>query len=484
MKYKLVLALCLLVPVCVQARAPEFSGKFYPADRAELATVVDDALAAAPAKKPAGRIVAVLAPHAAYVYSGKVAAHAYKIIESSYDTVVILSAGHVAGVKGAALLASGFYETPLGRVEIDEVLSRALIKANPLFEDNAAAHYGEHAVEVQLPFLQWKLKKPFKLVAATMNSDEPGKLKAMGAALAIALKGKKALIVISTDLSHYPAHAEAALADSTMLKAIETMDPEFVLNTARILAAKKIPGLVTCACGGAALAAGMEAARLLGARSFKPLKYADSYDENPQQSDVERVVGYLSGAFITGVEKPAAQASAVQKSLLLKEARYTIETALAGKEIFSGLEQDAWFNLPGAVFVTLTVNGALRGCIGTVEPVLTLMDAVRHGAYSAALRDQRFTPVTASELEKIKIEVSLLSRLSPIKAADIKPGRHGIVLANGGKSGLFLPQVWEQIPGKEDFLGELCAQKAGLPRDCWKDPATELKSFTVDAFKE
>ena len=266
--------------------------------------------------------------------------------------------------------------------------------------------------------------------------------------------------------------------------AMESLDPALVWNTSRILLAKRLPGLDTCACGSAALEAGMEAARLMGAKAFRPLKYADSYDEFPAAAAAARVVGYWAGVFTAGAPAPAAAASAAQKALLLKEARSTIEQALAGKEPPSGLEPDPWLNLPGAAFVTLTINGALRGCVGTIEPVLTLMDAIRYGAYSAAFRDHRFAPVTADELKQIKIEVSLLSRLAPVKAADIKPGMHGVVVVQDGKSGLFLPQVWEQLPAREEFLGELCAQKAGLPRDCWKDPKTEIYSFTVDAFEE
>ncbi|PIU20445.1 MAG: hypothetical protein COT18_02230, partial [Elusimicrobia bacterium CG08_land_8_20_14_0_20_59_10] len=382
------------------------------------------------------------------------------------------------------LLATGYYSTPLGRVEIDETLSRALIKADPLFKDNPAAHSGEHAVEVELPFLQRRLKKPFKLVAATLNTDNLNDLKIMGAALAAALKGKKALIVASSDLSHYPSHDVAAPADRTLALAIESMDPAFVLNTARIILAKRLPGLETCACGAAALVVTMEASRLLGASSFTTLKYADSYDENPSVSDPSRVVGYLSGAFTTGAAAGPALPGAAQKALLLKEARAVLVRAFEEKEQPAGLETDLLLNLPGAAFVTLTRNGALRGCIGTVEPVLTVMDAVRHGALSAAFRDHRFPELEKEELGRIKIEISLLSRMSPVTAEEIKPWKHGVVVSRDGKSGLFLPQVWEQIPDKESFLGELCQQKAGLPRDCWKDLKTRLYSFSVDAFHE
>ena len=144
---------------------------------------------------------------------------------------------------------------------------------------------------------------------------------------------------------------------------------------------------------------------------------------------------------------------------------------------------DPRLNLPGAAFVTLTEGGALRGCVGTTEPAMTLLDAVRYGAVSAAFRDGRFPPLKPDELDKVKIEVSVLSALKPVEAAAVRPGL-GVTVERGGKSGLFLPQVWEQLQGREEFLGELCAQKAGLPRDCWKDPATKLYSFTVDAFSE
>ena len=464
------------------AREAVVAGQFYPADKNELAAYVDGALAAE-LKKPAGEIVAVLAPHAGYEFWGKMAGLAFKHIADSYDTVVILATGHTEGVKGAALLASDFYQTPLGKVLPDKSLAAALIKASPLFEDRPSAHEREHAVEVQLPFLQRRLKKPFTLLAAVLNTNDLKSLKTIGSVLAASLKGKKALIVISTDFSHYPRKDDAAAADGAMRLAIESLDPDLVWTTSLYLLAKKIPGLDTCACGEAAVEAGMEAARLLGAKSFLTLKLSNSYMESPHAGP-DRVVGYLSGLFLKSGKPSDLKLSKEQKAVLLKEARLTLENSFSGKERPAGLEADPRLNLPGAVFVTLTEGGQLRGCVGTVSPSMTLMDAVRYGAFSAAFRDGRFQPVTREELYKIKIEVSVLSPLKPVQAADIKPRQHGVVVVRDGKSGLFLPQVWEQIPAKEDFMGELCAQKAGLPRDCWKDPKTQLYSFTVDPFEE
>ncbi|MBI4803097.1 MAG: AmmeMemoRadiSam system protein B [Elusimicrobia bacterium] len=470
------------------AREAVFAGKFYPAEKGEIARFVDSALAKAAIAKLDGKILAVIAPHAGYVFSGRVAGYAYKTIDDQYDTVVILGASHTLSVKGAAILKDGFYETPLGKVPVDEKLADELIKASPLFEDNPAAHAGEHAVEVQLPFLQRRLKKPFKLLPAVLNTEKIADLVKIGEVLAQKLKDRKALIVVSADFSHYPRHIDAKQVDETLGLAIKTMNPQYFWLTNRIMLQKGVPELATCACGEAAVTAAMAAVNTLGPAQFLELKYADSYDEFPQQASPDRVVGYMAGVFLKS-GKAAAGRFALndgQKKELLKEARTEIQNQLLGiKAKRERLSADYAFNLPSAVFVTLTRNGALRGCVGTTEPKMTLLDAVRYGALSAAFEDLRFEPVAKGELEKLKIEISILSPLT--KASDAKeiiPHKQGVAIAGNGRSGLFLPQVWEQIPGKEDFLGELCSQKAGLERGCWKDKKTDIYVFTVDAFQE
>ncbi|MFA6435305.1 MAG: AmmeMemoRadiSam system protein B [Elusimicrobiales bacterium] len=488
------------------AREPAFAGKFYPADKQELARFVDSVLAAAGPSAlqsfyPPAAVRAIVVPHAGYPFSGLVAAFAYKMIDTGYDLVVILGTGHTMRVRGAALLAKGYYETPLGRVPVDEKFSAGLIKASPLFEDLPEAHAGEHSIEVQLPFLQRRLKKPFKLAAAVLNTDDPALLAEIGRILGGKLKGRKALLIVSTDFSHYPSHADAKRADETLALAIKTMTPEFFRLTSRLLLGKGIPELGTCACGEAALTAAMTAVNTLGPAQFLELKYADSYDEYPAQSSPDRVVGYLAGAFVPAASAPPAKIllALEQQKELLKAARAEIKAKLLGTRADrERLSADYAFNLPGAVFVTLTEDGALRGCVGTVEPRTTLLDAVRYAALSAAFEDRRFKPVEKGELEKLKIEISVLSPLKKITGAgDITPHKHGVVVVREtGKtagassareerrSGLFLPQVWEQIPGKEDFLDELCSQKAGLERNCWRDAGTGMYTFTVDSFKE
>jgi len=470
------------------AREPVFAGKFYPESKEELSKFVDSAIAKAEIPALGGKVRAVVAPHAGYPFSGNVAGFAYKAVGTEYDLVVILGVGHTMTVKGAALLAKGSYKTPLGEVPIDEQFSAELIKTSPLFEDISAAHAAEHSIEVQLPFLQRRLKKPFKLVAAVLNNPDAENLAEIGRILGKKLKGKKALLIVSTDFSHYPGHEDAALVDKTLSLAVKTMNPGFFLLANQILLAKGVPELATCACGEAALAAAMSAVNELGTAKFVELKYGDSHTQAPELSGPERVVGYLAGAFV-GADKPAAGKIVLgkeQEKTLLAEVRAVISNRLSAKEEKNPLlSKDYVFNLPGAVFVTLTENGVLRGCVGTIEPRMTLLDAVRYGADAAAFHDGRFRPVSAEELGKIKIEISILSPLK--KAADAKqviPHKTGVVIVRGGQSGLFLPQVWEQIPDKTAFLAELCSQKAGLERTCWQAKNTNIYTFTVDSFKE
>ena len=470
------------------AREAAFAGKFYPGDKEELARFADSALAKAEVPALKAPALAVIAPHAGYPYSGEIAAYAYKAAGTDYDLVVILGVAHTMRVKGAALLAKGYYETPLGRIPIDEKFSAELIKASPLFEDLPAAHAAEHSIEVQLPFLQRRLKKPFKLVAAVLNSEDAGSLAGIGRILGKKLKGRKALLVVSTDFSHYPAHEDAEAADKTLSLAVKTMDPGLFLLANRVLLEKGVPELATCACGEAAVAAAISAVNESGPAQFTELKYGDSYTQAPELSGPGRVVGYLAGVF-TAADKPAPGKivlSQAQEKELLREARGVIADRLSGKETaYPRLSKDHTFNLPGAVFVTITKGGALRGCVGTISARMGLLDAVRYGADAAAFHDGRFPPLAAGELPGISLELSILSPLKKVPdAGSVLPHKQGVVIVRDGHSGLFLPQVWEQIPDKKEFLSELCSQKAGLERGCWQDKKTDIYTFTVDSFRE
>ncbi len=173
-----------------------------------------------------------------------------------------------------------------------------------------------------------------------------------------------------------------------------------------------------------------------------------------------------------------------QQALLII-ARQSIEQYLKTGQMPELQITDKELLTPSAVFVTLNQHKQLRGCIGSTVPQAPLYKAVSHMAVAAAVEDYRFSPVQAEDLKTIHIEISVLSPLERVQSADeIRQGKDGVIVRSGGRSGLFLPQVWEHFQKKEDFLGELCSQKAGLSPTAWKEPGTDLFKFTVFAFEE
>ncbi|MGB9562004.1 MAG: AmmeMemoRadiSam system protein A, partial [bacterium] len=236
----------------------------------------------------------------------------------------------------------------------------------------------------------------------------------------------------------------------------------------------------------------MRASTVLGAKEGIVLKYANSGDV--PYGEKSRVVGYYSVIFLTeedvesrGKGEKEFELTLEQKKYLLQLARNTIEEYVRHKRrVEVKPPDDPVLRADGAVFVTLHKKGALRGCIGQMIPQGPLYKSVIDMAISSATRDYRFSPVKPEELDEIDIEISVLSPLKQIKNwKEIKLGEHGVYIRKGYNTGVFLPQVG-RMPGftLESFLEELCVQKAGLPPDCYKDPATEIYVFTVLEFDE
>lgn len=180
-----------------------------------------------------------------------------------------------------------------------------------------------------------------------------------------------------------------------------------------------------------------------------------------------------------------------QGAILLKLARQAIRERmnLPGDEL-SERSSDSSFEREGATFVTLKIGGMLRGCIGNIEPSGTLWESVRRNAVNAAFYDSRFTPLTAEELEKVHIDVSILTEPYPLYYTDandlsikLEPGKDGVILRHRGRGATFLPQVWEQLPTVDSFLGHLC-RKAGLAEDCWQTEHPEILVYRVQSFAE
>jgi AmmeMemoRadiSam system protein A len=180
-----------------------------------------------------------------------------------------------------------------------------------------------------------------------------------------------------------------------------------------------------------------------------------------------------------------------ERTSLLQLARLSI-THAAHAEPLPGLpreEYPAALQAIGCAFVTLTRGGALRGCIGGLEPRLPLVEDVWQHAYAAAREDPRFAPITPQDLGEIRIEVSRLTPAHPLQAAPeriaaaLRPGRDGVILRRGLQRGTFLPQVWEKVPDPELFL-DMLSDKAGIPRMAWRQGDVEILIYEVESFEE
>lgn len=445
-------------------RPAAVAGTFYPDDPAELRRTLAGLFAALPAGRGAPAPKALIVPHAGYIYSGAVAAQAYACLEGlrgRIRRVVLLGPTHRVYVRGLALPEAERFATPLGEVALDLPGMRA-VAALPQVTTSAAAHRFEHALEVQLPFLQQVLGE-FSLLPLAVGD-------ATGAEVAEVLEtvwgGDETLIVISSDLSHFHTDSEARVLDGHSVDAILALQPR--LTHEQACGATPVNGLIL-------------AARRHG---LHPLAL-DVRNSGAVSGDLDRVVGYAAFAFVP--EAVADQPDADQGETLLRLARHEIARHL-GQAAPAPAPAD-WLRQPGASFVTLTRAGELRGCIGSLEARRPLGEDVRENAAAAAFRDPRFAPLTRAEFDGIRVEVSVLSPSTPIVAASetealasLRPHIDGVVFEYRHYRSTFLPQVWEQLPEPAAFLAHL-KRKAGLAADFWSD-AVRLSRYTVNKWKE
>jgi AmmeMemoRadiSam system protein B/AmmeMemoRadiSam system protein A len=481
-------------------RRPAVAGGFYPADPKELSAMVDAFVAEAQVPALEGVIRAMVVPHAGYVYSGGVAAHAFKAIAGkSYQTVVVLGNSHHEGFYGASVYSRGAFRTPLGEIPIDEDMAQKLMAAEPLIAFRESTHIPEHSLEVELPFLQ-RVLGDFKLVPILLGDRDTALARAVGQALA-KVADETSLVVASSDLSHYPAYDDARFADQKTLEALTTCDVDQLERTLRQLERMRIPNTVTLMCGEGAVKALLFYADAVGARRGVLLKYANSGDSKYGKKD--GVVGYGAVVFLAESTSPqrtseaaATNAPAGEESEsglgvaehkeLLRLARLTVETFVRTGRRPAYTNSLPALEKPMGAFVTLKKKGQLRGCIGRFEPTQPLYEVVMDMAVAAATQDHRFPPVRESELADLEYEVSVLSPLRRVKSwREIRYGRHGVQIARGWHRGVFLPQVAEETGWDfETFMDNLCAHKAGLPPKAWKDPETEVYVFTADVISE
>ena len=268
-------------------RRAAVAGSWYPGTAPAHAAAVDTHLAKVDRDLP-GDLVALVAPHAGLIYSGAVAAHAYHLLRGrTFDVAVLVGPSHFVGFDGVAMLSSGGFATPLGVASIDEASALALREVSPIIREHPDAHVREHSLEMQLPFLQ-RLAPAVPIVPLVMGYQTPQTARALGDALAAVLKGRRALLVASTDLSHYHDADTARALDAVVIDCVSELDAERLQHALDVQPEH--------ACGGGPTVAVMRAAQQLGARDAVVLNYADSGDVS---GDKSAVVGYLAAAFGT-----------------------------------------------------------------------------------------------------------------------------------------------------------------------------------------
>lgn len=546
-------------------RPPAVAGSFYPADRTTLKQLIThqldysrEVLQQLEPTLPAGVPKAVIVPHAGYVYSGTAAALAYALLERGRGSVtraVIVGPTHRVAVRGVACSTAAAFETPLGTVPVDIAAERKALGLSvneplrsgtharpgasaPAMIVNGPTHAQEHAVEVQIPFLQTVLGPDLTIVPLNAGDAAPQEA---GDVLRALWGGPETVIVISSDLSHYHPHEVARALDDQTIANIAAL--HLPIHPRRACGAYPINGLLDVLKG----RKDMKLFELGCSTSGDDGVVALAGQPRPAMRDAdEPVVGYVS--FAAWESKPEADAPAGADDLgesgtahgdvLLKLARAAIRERLhiehptAADSTASILAANPWLNESGACFVTLTEGGRLRGCIGSLAAHRSLGKDIAAHAVDAATRDPRFNPVTAAEYPLLNVEISVLGEPEPITVnscdADsrdtgsktatlaslqsgpqtdavkrdgsnverpvrsrteleevLRPGKDGLILADRrGRSATFLPQVWDELPNPHDFVAHLLAKAGIRPYYDWNDGEIDCQRYEVTAYAE
>ncbi len=476
-------------------RMPVVAGQFYSDNPIILKNNVINLFSKSEYKQ-IQNITAVITPHAGFMYSGEVAASAFKQIDENkkYEYIFIICTSHRMTFEGAAVYNSGNYITPLGKIEVDTEIANKLIEKNPFFIVNDKAHLYEHSLEVQLPFLQVHLKKAFKIVPIILGTYKPEIIKKIANTLKPFFNSEN-LFIISSDFSHYPNYEDACIIDDKTAEIIISNNVENLLNHIKNIQKYNISNLSTPVCGWTSVLVLMYLTNNNDNYIYHKIKYMNSGDIS---GDISKVVGYWSIVVEKNNKKSTYKPmpellnknstdnefllSDNDKITLLKIARNTLNAYIIEKKFLKINTQNISEKLlkQYGAFVSLHKKGKLRGCIGKFTSNMPVYNLVSELAISSATNDSRFNPVEEKELNDIDIEISILTPLKKINSPDeIVLGKHGIYIELNNKSGTFLPQVATQTGwSKEEFLGYCSRDKAEIGWNGWQ----KANLYTYEAF--
>ncbi len=466
-----------------KVRVPAVAGAFYPATAKEIRSMISPWLHPC-GDSPAPQ--ALIVPHAGYVFSGEVAASAYSRIPRghAYKRIFLIGPSHRVGFAGASVdTLYDYAATPMGNVRIDVSVGEDLIcKSDGAFTCRADAHNREHCLEVQIPFLQMVFEEVPPVVPIVVGTQRLGVLQQIASVLEPYFNEEN-LFVISSDFSHYPSYKDAQTSDLYLADAIAKGGLNDFLKALSYIAEKDFPGEDTPACGASAIAILLNMMDTQGRDGFavEHVMYRNSGDS--PYGDRDHVVGYNAIA-VTRQDNHLFHFTEEEKVQMVATARSAIYGKLGldfdGDDAPVGILKEKGYG----VFVTLYLDGSLRGCIGRFTSPSSLHATIREMALSAAFSDPRFPAISKKEAPRVEIEVSVLSPLKKINSIDeFKLGRDGIYMIKGFNHGTFLPQVAGETGWTtEEFLGHCARDKAGIGWNGWKD--AELYTYQTEVVKE
>lgn len=467
-------------------RTAAVAGTFYPDDPTVLRKTIEEFLTKAQSVQgnngtPLEAPKALIVPHAGYVYSGPVAASAYYRLLAHRHTitrVVLLGPCHRVPIGGLALSSATYFETPLGRIKLDEDLRETVEKMPQVFTFDPT-HQDEHSLEVHLPFLQ-SIIADFTLLPLVVGQASPGEVADV---LDAVWGGQETLIIISTDLSHYLDYNACQSLDNRTVQSIENFDTAHIDNNQ--------------ACGRVPLKGLLEIAKI----RHMDITTLDVRNSGDTAGSKDRVVGYGAWLLSGGHQISDSDAFAFRTKAILNRHGVTL-LQLAAASIKRGVTHHEPVKLdlesfpsslkePGASFVTLEKNGGnLRGCIGSLQAHAPLAKDIADNAYKAAFQDPRFHPLNAEELADLSLHISILSPAFPMEIQNeadlleqLRPNIDGLIIQDGGRRALFLPSVWEKLPDKKQFLTHL-KMKAGLAGNHWSDDFKASRFITESIHSE
>jgi len=419
-------------------REAVYAGQFYPGTPSELRAMIRSFIEPEAEKEAA---VGILVPHAGYIYSGAVTGAVISRI-SFKDTFIIIGPNHTGRGQPFSIMTEGSWKTPLGEVRIDSEIARKLLSISAYLKEDTGAHEFEHAIEVQLPFLQY-VKPDIRFVPIMMGGGNRDVYRNIGQEIAAVVRElkKEAIIMASSDMNHYESQSVSKKKDFKAIEAILEMNADELV--------KRIEDYNITMCGYAPASVMLAAAAEMGASATRLIKYQTSGDVT---GDNSAVVGY-AGIIVKKL------------SPLVKLAKDTVETYVRKRQVLQPVELSPEMKERAGVFVCIKKGGDLRGCIGTFEPEYENVAAeVVGNAISTATRDPRFTPVQASELKDLDYTVDVLTHPEPIAGKEqLDPKKYGVIVESGYRRGLLLPDL--EGVDTVDMQIDICRQKAGIDPD-------------------